>query len=43
VREQLDKHGLVPQPGTRDELARYIASETAMWGKVVKERNIKAE
>lgn len=43
VREQLDKHGLVPQPGTRAELARYIASETAMWGKVVKERNIKAE
>lgn len=43
VREQLDKHGLTPQPGTRDELARYIASETAVWGRIIKERKISAE
>ena len=43
VREQLDKHGLTPQPGTRDELARYIASETATWGRIIKERKITAE
>ena len=43
VREQLDKHGLTPQPGTRNELARYIASETAIWGRVIKERKISAE
>ena len=29
VREQLNRHGLTPQPGTREELARYIASESA--------------
>ena len=39
----LNKHGLVPQPGTRDELARYMASETAMWGKVIRERKITAD
>ncbi len=43
VREQLNKHGLTPQPGTRDELARYIASETATWGRIIKERKITAE
>ncbi|MES2364231.1 MAG: tripartite tricarboxylate transporter substrate binding protein [Pseudomonadota bacterium] len=43
VREQLLKHGLTPQPGTRDELARFMASESATWGKVVRERKISAE
>ena len=43
VSEQLDRHGLTPMPGTRDELARYIASETATWGEVVRERKITAE
>ncbi len=43
VHEQLIKHGLTPQPGTRDELARYIASESATWGKIIKERKITAE
>lgn len=43
VREQLLKHGLTPQPGTRDELARYIASESATWGRIVRERKISAE
>ena len=43
VNEQLVKHGLTPQPGTRDELARYIAIETATWGRIIKERKISAE
>ena len=43
VREQLLKHGLTPQPGTREELARYIASESATWGKIIKDRKITAE
>lgn len=40
VVEQLNKHGLTPQPGTRDELARYMATDTAMWGRVIRERKI---
>ena len=43
VREQLLKHGLTPQPGTRDELARYMASESATWGRVIRERKITAD
>jgi tripartite-type tricarboxylate transporter receptor subunit TctC len=43
VREQLLKHGLTPMPGTRDELARYIASESTTWGRVIKARKITAE
>ncbi len=40
VVEQLNKHGLTPMPGTRDELGRYMASESAMWGRVIRERKI---
>ncbi len=36
----LNKHGLTPQPGTREELARYMASETFTWGKLIRERKI---
>lgn len=43
VREQLNKHGLTPQPGTREELARYIASESATWGRIIRARKITAE
>ena len=43
VREQLLKHGLTPQPGTREELARYIASESSTWGRIIRERKITAE
>ena len=39
----LSKHGLEPQPGTREELARYIDSETAKWGKVVRDAKITAQ
>jgi tripartite-type tricarboxylate transporter receptor subunit TctC len=36
----LNKHGLPAMPGTRDELARYIDSESKTWGKVIRERKI---
>jgi hypothetical protein len=31
---------LPPLPGTREELARDIARETATWGRVIRERKI---
>jgi tripartite-type tricarboxylate transporter receptor subunit TctC len=40
VVEALNKHGLTPLPTTRDELGRYIASEYATWGRVIRERKI---
>ena len=43
VKSELAKHGLEPQPGTAQELARYIDSETEKWGKVVRQANIKPE
>ena len=43
VREQLLKHGLTPMPGTRADLARYIASETVTWGRIIKARKISVE
>ena len=43
VKVQLEKHGLTPMPGTREVLGRYIASESVVWGKVVKDRKITAE
>lgn len=43
VVSELEKHGLEPAPGTREELARYIDAETEKWGKVVRAANIKPE
>jgi tripartite-type tricarboxylate transporter receptor subunit TctC len=43
VVEQLNKHGLTPMPGTRDELAKYIEKESATWGRVIRERKITGE
>jgi tripartite-type tricarboxylate transporter receptor subunit TctC len=43
VRAQLNKHGLTPDPSTRQELADFMAKESATWKKVVTERNIKLE
>jgi tripartite-type tricarboxylate transporter receptor subunit TctC len=37
---QLNKHGLTPMPGSRDDLARYMAKETATWGRIIRERKI---
>ena len=39
----LEKQGVEPQPGTPEDLARYIAREYQTWGKVVKEAGIKAQ
>ena len=39
----LSKHGLEPNPGTREELTRYIDSETAKWAKVVRDAKITAQ
>ena len=43
VKAELDKHGLTPAPSSREELAAFIDSENRTWGKLVRERNIKAE
>ena len=43
TKSELAKHGLDPVPGTRDELAGYIARETEKWGKVVREAKITGE
>jgi tripartite-type tricarboxylate transporter receptor subunit TctC len=43
VVDQLNKHGLVPMPGSRDDLARYMAKETATWGRIIRERKITAQ
>jgi tripartite-type tricarboxylate transporter receptor subunit TctC len=43
VAKELAKHGLEPQPGTPEELAKYIDAETEKWGRVVREAKITAE
>ena len=43
VKGELAKHGLEPQPGTPQEMARYIDAETEKWGKVVRAADIKPE
>ena len=43
VAAELTKHGLEPQPGSAEELARYIASESEKWGKVVREAKMTTE
>ena len=43
VQAAFDKQGVEAQPGTPDELARYIAREYQTWGKVVKEAGIQAQ
>jgi len=43
VKAELSKHDLVPDPGTPQELARYIDSETEKWGKVVRDAHISAD
>lgn len=43
IRAELAKHGLEPQPGTREELGRYIDRETEKWGNVVRDAKITPE
>ncbi|MDX3906011.1 MAG: tripartite tricarboxylate transporter substrate binding protein [Pigmentiphaga sp.] len=40
IKAQLIKHGLTPEPTSREELARFIANESDTWGRIIKERNI---
>jgi tripartite-type tricarboxylate transporter receptor subunit TctC len=42
VKDELMKRGLIPSPTTREELARFIAAESAAWEKVIRERKITA-
>lgn len=42
VVEALQSHGLPPQPGTREDLARYMEKESATWGRIIRERKITA-
>lgn len=37
---ELNSHGMPPQPGTREELAKEIERESATWGRVIRERKI---
>jgi tripartite-type tricarboxylate transporter receptor subunit TctC len=43
VKADLNKHGLTPDPTSRQGLADFMAQESTTWKKVVKERNIKIE
>ena len=43
VKADLAKHGLDPAPGTREELASYMARESETWGKVVRTAKITAD
>jgi tripartite-type tricarboxylate transporter receptor subunit TctC len=40
VREQLARQGVEPQPGTPEELRKYMERELVTWGRVVKEAKI---
>ena len=40
VVDALNSHGLTPQPGSRDDLAKYMAKETTTWGRIIRERKI---
>jgi tripartite-type tricarboxylate transporter receptor subunit TctC len=43
VKETLLKHGLTPEPGTREELGKFIESESKKWGQLIRERKIVAD
>ena len=43
VRDQIDKHGITPEPTTADEFTRLIHSDITKWAKVVRAAGIKPE
>jgi hypothetical protein len=43
MREALARHGLVTNPGSPEDLARIAKAEYEMWGRVVREANIRPE
>jgi tripartite-type tricarboxylate transporter receptor subunit TctC len=40
VTRKLQEFGLEPIPGTSDQMAAYIKSETARWHALIKQRNL---
>ena len=40
---QLAEYGLTPNPGSREDLQKYIASQSAMWGKIIADKKITDE
>jgi tripartite-type tricarboxylate transporter receptor subunit TctC len=40
VSRDLFEHGLFPMPGTRDDLRKYIAKESQVWSKIIKDKQI---
>lgn len=40
---ELNKHGMPPQPGPREALAKEIERESLTWGRVIRERKISME
>lgn len=42
VHDELTRSGLLPAPGTREELAKTIETESRTWAKVIAERKISA-
>ncbi len=40
---ELNRHGMPPAPGTREELGREIERESAYWGRVIRDRKIVME
>lgn len=43
VKKQLAEHQMEPRPMSRDDLAKYIKKESEVWGKVVRDANIRPE
>ena len=43
VSEKLQLLTLEPMPGSPADAARFFAEETALWGNVIKEKNVKAQ
>jgi tripartite-type tricarboxylate transporter receptor subunit TctC len=43
VAANLNSHGMPPQPGSREELAREISRESATWARLIRERKITAD
>jgi tripartite-type tricarboxylate transporter receptor subunit TctC len=39
----LSEHGFTPSPMSRDDLAKYMAKESAVWKRIIKEKNITDE
>jgi tripartite-type tricarboxylate transporter receptor subunit TctC len=40
VAAALNEHGLFPLPGSRDDLKNYMAKESKVWSKIIKDKNI---